>query len=122
MRRHLTIVLLFLLLAALVLAGNTGDGVVNGQSDANHFTVSMLFPDGSLVPFAEFREGRWLNPWPKPESPSEEEPNTFANLPKPWLAMGKRTSATWYYWSPVGEPDALKTDKVVKGNDHGQDT
>ena len=120
MRRHLTIVLLFLLLAALMLAGNTWCGVVDGQSDANHFTVSMLFPDGSLVPFAEFREGRWLNPWPKPESASDEEPNTVSNLPKPWFAQGKRPSSTWYYWSPDGEPHALKAGKVVKVNTHCQ--
>jgi hypothetical protein len=120
MRKRLTIVFLLLLLPALSLSGKTGGGVVNSQPDANHFTVSLLFPDGSLLPFAEYREGRWLNPWPRPDPSSDEEPNTVANLSKPWFAQGKRPSAAWYFWTPDGEPHALKAGKVVKVDTHCQ--
>jgi hypothetical protein len=120
MRKRLTIVFLFLLLPALSLHGKTGGGVVNSLPDANHFTVSLLFPDGSLLPFAEYREGRWLNPWPKPESASDEEPNTVADLPQSWFTQSKGPSATWYYWSPDGGSHALKAGKVVKVNTHCQ--
>lgn len=120
MRKRLTIVLLLLQLSTLSLASKTGSGVVNNQPDANHFTVSLLFPDGSLLPFAEYSEGRWLNPWPKPDSFSDEEPNTVADLSKPWFAQGKRPSVVWYFWTPDGEPHALKAGKVVKVNTHCQ--
>jgi hypothetical protein len=120
MRKHLTIVALLLLLPALSLAGKTGGGMVNSQPNANHFTVSLLFPDGSLLPFAEYSEGRWLNPWPKPDSFSDEEPNTVVNLSKPWFAQGKRPSATWYFWTPDGEPHVLKAGKVIKVDTHCQ--
>lgn len=119
MRKRLTIVFI-LLLPALSLAGKTRGGMPNGRPDATHFKVSLLFPDGSLLPFAEYGEGRWLNPWPKPESYSAEEPNTVVNLSKPWFAQDKRPSSVWYFWTPDGEPHALKAGKVMKVETHCQ--
>src|ERR1044071_476968 len=119
-RKRLTVAFILLLPAALLPAGETRGGMPNGRPDANHFAVSLLFKDGSLLPFAEYREGRWLNPWPKPASSSDEEPNTVANLSRPWFAEGKRPSAVWYFWTPDGEPHALKAGKVMKVDTHCQ--
>lgn len=120
MKRRVTIAFLSMLLPVLLLGADGGGGVIKSRAEANHFTVGLLFPDGSLIPFAEYREGRWLNPWPKPESSSGEEPNTIADLPKPWFTQGGKPSTNWYFWSPDGERHALKAGKVLKVSTHCQ--
>src|SRR4051794_25107093 len=78
MSKLLIIIILMLLVLAPV-SQSTGVLVANSQVNIDHFTISLVWPDGVLVPFAEYQEGKWLNPWPKPEVSLEEEPNTVAD-------------------------------------------
>src|SRR5882762_7515650 len=101
MSKLLTIIILLLPVLS-PFSNSTGAARINRQSSINHFTISLLWPDGVLVPFAEYNEGKWLNPWPKPELFSQDEPNTVADLSKPWFAQNKKPSPTWYFWSSDG--------------------
>jgi len=119
MSRHFVVILLLLVLS-VVAGNNAGAAVENRQTDVNDFTISLLWPDGVLVPFAEYHGGKWLNPWPKPELSSDDEPNTVADLSKPWFAQNKKPSPTWYFWSSDGALHVLKAGKIVKVDSHCQ--
>jgi hypothetical protein len=113
-----TIILMLLFLSPV--SHGTGALVVNSQAEIDHFTISLLWPDGVLVPFAEYQEGKWLNPWPKAEHSTEEEPNTIADLSKPWFAQNKKPSAKWYFWSSDGVLHVFKAAEIVKADSHCQ--
>ena len=90
------------------------------QIRADHFTASMLRSDAVLVPFAEYRNGHWKNPWAKPKDFSEEEPNTLADLPEPWFANGRLPSPVWHFVSQRGKAHLLNASKVVQVENHCQ--
>jgi hypothetical protein len=73
-----------------------------------------------LVPFAQYRDGRWKNPWAKPADSSEEEPNTLADLPEPWFAKGRLPSPLWHFFSRRGKAHLLNASKVVQVENHCQ--
>jgi hypothetical protein len=112
--------MVFVLLVFSLVVSNSGAVVVRSQTNSNHFTISLFWPDGVLVPFAEYQKGKWLNPWPKPEPSTEEEPNTIADLSKPWFAQNKKPSAMWYFWSSDGVLHVLKAAEIVKADSHCQ--
>jgi hypothetical protein len=84
---------------------------VMGQQAAG-VTIAVLRDDGTLVPFAQYQQGNWLNPWPKPEGYYSS--NTIADLPKPWFSQSKALKATWYSWSTKGGAKPLTTSNVVQ--------
>jgi hypothetical protein len=56
-------------------------------STADKFIIGVLRLDDVIVPFAQYRNGRWLNPWPRPDcycdEPNNDEPNSLTDQPKP---------------------------------------
>jgi len=90
------------------------------QIRADHFTASLLRSDAVLVPFAEYRNGRWKNPWAKPKDFSEEEPNTLADLPEPWFAKGQLPPPLWHFLSRRGKAHLLNASQVVQVENHCQ--
>src|SRR5260370_11778043 len=59
--------------------------------------VGVFRPDGVIVPFALYAQRRWTNPWhsPVPDAPPDE-PDTIADLPKPWYESFVKPAAEWY--------------------------
>jgi hypothetical protein len=112
----------FLLTLLLVLTGleNSGLPVTPPQITKDHFIASLITSDAVLVPFAQYRQGQWENPWPKSSDSSEKEPNTLASLPKPWFAEDRIPPAVWYFWPPRGKVHFLNASKIVEVQNHCQ--
>ena len=104
--------LIFLLVVALA--------APSSQIRTDHFTATLLRSDAVLVPFAEYRNGRWKNPWAKPKDFSEDEPNTLADLPEPWFAKGQLPSPLWHFLSRRGKAHLLNASQVVQVENHCQ--
>lgn len=116
----LFVVFLLTLLLALTELEDSGLSATSPQIRKDDFIASLITSDAVLVPFAQYRRGHWENPWPKPSDSTEEEPNTLANLPKPWFAEGRLPSPTWYFWSPRGKAHFLNASKIVEVQSHCQ--
>ena len=103
---------------------------VSAQHDgASPFLIGMLKGDGTLVPFAQFGNGGWWNPWPKPlhvvetiypEGPKAEEVlhHSLADLSEPWFTQCGNVPTSWFFWSSAGTPTTLTAVKVVKVEAH----
>jgi len=90
------------------------------QMETDRFAVSLMRSDGVLVPFAQYDHGRWENPWAKPSTFSADEPNSLADLPKPWFAEDRLPSPLWYFWSLRGKAHRLSASQVVEVPSHCQ--
>src|SRR5690242_4273833 len=112
----------FLLTLLLGLTGleNSGTSRTHPQVTKDHFIASLVTSDAVLVPFAQYRQGHWENPWPKSSDSSANEPNTLASLPKPWFAEGRIPPPVWYFWSPRGKAHFLNASKIVEVQSHCQ--
>jgi hypothetical protein len=112
----------FLLMLLLVFTGleDYGLSVTSPQIRKDDFIASLITSDAVLVPFAQYRQGHWENPWPKSSDASEKEPNTLASLPKPWFAEGRVPSPVWYFWSPRGKGHFLNASRIVEVESHCQ--
>src|SRR5690349_247733 len=111
--------ILLTLLLSLIAWGNTGSSVRPPQIRRDHFIASLLTSDAVLVPFARYGNGRWENPWPR-SNLSPEEPNTLADLPKPWFAEARVPSPVWFFWSPFGKAHLLNASRIVEVQSHCQ--
>jgi len=112
----------FLLTLLLVLTGleNSGLSVTHPQITKDHFIASLITSDAVLVPFAQYRQGHWENPWARSSDSSAKEPNTLASLAKPWFAEDRVPSPVWYFWSPRGKAHFLNASKIVEVQSHCQ--
>lgn len=98
------------------------------RDDASHFIVAILRADGTLVPFAQYGNGGWMNPWPKPRQTAEsiyaesteEIPHSLGDLPEPWFKQCGKVPKRWYFWSSAERRTVLTADKVVKVENHSQ--
>lgn len=85
------------------------------------FTVGILRQDGVIAPFAQYANRKWTNPWHSPQPGDQpDEPETIADLPKPWFQSFVKPSSEWYLWSPSGEPTTIKASNTVQGCSHCQ--
>jgi hypothetical protein len=101
-------------------AQNKSVGLGPPPTNPNHFTISLLRSDGVLIPFAEYAQKQWVNPWPKSADSSKDEPNTVADLSKPWFVRDGMNSSTWYFSSPGDGIHVLKASRIVKVQNHCQ--
>jgi hypothetical protein len=88
------------------------------NAGTGHFKVSILREDSVLIPFAEYRDGKWSAPLPKQEAYGSSE-NSLADLPEAWFVKDNEFSATWYFWPSDGPPKVLNASKIVKVVNHG---
>jgi hypothetical protein len=125
MNRIMISVLLALLL--LIAPYEVPENYVLAQRDRqNQFIVGILRADGILIPFAQYGNGGWSNPWPKPRSSSESIyventeviTNSLGDLPEPWFKQGGKVPRTWYFWSSTGALIVLKASRVVQVRAH----
>lgn len=96
---------------------------VKDQNPAG-FLVAVLRADGALVPFAQYGNGGFYNPWPKPQPcqgcTDEIYPHSLGGLPKPWFVQGGRMPRRWYFRSPNGALTVLKALKIAEVENHSQ--
>ena len=98
------------------------------QGDSSQFIAAILRGDGTLVPFAEYGNGGWFNPWPNPLQPAENIynedtkliPHSLGELPEPWFRHGGKIPETWYFWSLAPTPAVLNVSRVVQVDNHSQ--
>lgn len=121
-----------LLLTVLLLIPAGSQTIIKDQRQRNepsHFIAAILRADGTLVPFAQYGNGGWTNPWPRPRQPAgslysedkeELEPQSLGNLPEPWFKQCGKIPSRWYFWSTVTTPVVLKTSSVVQVENHSQ--
>jgi len=87
----------------------------------DRFIVGVLRPDGVIVPFAQYANRKWTNPWHSLQPGDQaEEPDTIADLPKPWFQSSLKPSSEWYLWSQSGELTMIKTSDPVQVCSHCQ--
>lgn len=119
--------------AVSLFALGAGFGVIQAylspkHDDSSQFIAAILRGDGTLVPFAQYGNGGWSNPWPKPhqsaESIYDEDtkliPHSLGELPEPWFRHCGKIPETWYFWSLAATPAVLNVSRVVQVDNHSQ--
>ncbi|MCA1616245.1 MAG: metal-dependent hydrolase [Acidobacteria bacterium] len=89
---------------------------------ARPITVAVIRPDGVIVPFAQFKDGGWSNPWPKgPDEPAAES-RSLPDAPADWFAPGGAHAPLWHYRSRTSGAGraVLHASAVVKVDNHCQ--
>lgn len=116
-------------LLALVAGDGVKEACASAQgTDTGQFMIGIIRADGSLVPFAQYGNGGWWNPWPQPRQPAqsiyaeraEVIPHSLGDLPEPWFKQCGKMPTTWYFWSSVGTLTTLRASKVVQVENHLQ--
>ena len=125
-----TLILTAALLVALVGSQEIDKRPVAAKRDEpRQFIVGILRADGTLIPFAQYTNGGWTNPWPRPREPpgsmyAEEMekviPHSLGDLPEPWFLQCGKTPAKWYFWASPDTPTVLKASEVLKVENHSQ--
>ncbi len=119
---------LLLLLGLLVSSASPGagragaPGQTRGARKLKPITVAVIRPDGVLIPFAQFKDGVWSNPWPKgPDEPAEES-RSLPDAPEDWFAPGGVHAPVWHYRSQTsgGGGSVLHASAAVKIDNHCQ--
>ena len=98
------------------------------HDESNHFIAGILRGDGTLVPFAQYGNGGWFNPWPNPRQPAESIydedtkliPHSLGELPEPWFRHCGKIPETWYFWSSMATPQVLNVSRLVQVDNHSQ--
>jgi len=115
--------ILLIAIALFILA--CGGFGTNAQPYAQHVAVKelrvgVLRADGALVPFAEYRNDLWWNPWPEP-APIDEygvAPKSLNGQPEPWFLRCGEQAASWYFWSPDDGRIVLRPQKLLEVENH----
>ena len=74
--------------------------------------IGLLRPDGITIPFAVYDEGRFSNPWKKPEAWGPKDPNSVTDLPAPWFSSFTSPTDTWFAWTNSGTASARSSAPV----------
>jgi hypothetical protein len=116
------LVALTLLAAALSNAGWVKHARVPAQtSRGDTLIVGVFRPDGVIVPFARYAKRKWTNPWHSPQPDAQpDEPDTIADLPKPWYESFVKPSVKWYLSPSTGDASTVRTSKNIQVCSHCQ--
>lgn len=98
------------------------------RDDESQFIAGILRGDGTLVPFAQYGNGGWYNPWPNPRGSAESVyaedteviPHSLGELPEPWFRQCGKIPETWYFWSLAATPAVLSVSRVMQVENHSQ--
>lgn len=126
--KRILITMTMSLLAFVVGAEKPGIHVLAQRTQESPFIVSLLRADGTLIPFAQYGNGGWWNPWPRPSptpgsiyvESTEIMPHSLGGLPEPWFRQCGQTPRTWYFWSPAGPLTVLRTSNLVQVRAHSE--
>lgn len=87
----------------------------------NPFIVGVFRPDGVIVPFARYANRKWSNPWRRPQPDRQpDEPDTIADLSKPWYESFVRSSGEWHVWLSPGGDQTVRISKSIQVCSHCQ--
>ena len=122
MKLMITICVVLVLVAFVAKYEVPENHVLANPDQESQFIVGILRADGMLIPFAQYCNGGWSNPWPPPHRYSESiygesaavKPHSLQDLPEPWFKQRGKVSRTWYFWSSAGALIVLKASKVLK--------
>ncbi len=85
--------------------------------------VGVVRTDGSIVPFAEYRNNIWWNPWPETTELDVDHsltPRSLARHPEPWFQTCYNSTSSWYFWPSADNRRLLLARKVVQVENHGE--
>ena len=107
--------LLFVATLSLLALGS-GFEVKKPQLTPNEtsFIAGIVRSDGNLVPFAQYGNGGWFNPWPSTQNLHS------LGLPEPWFVQCGNLPKTWYFWSDAATPAVLNASRLVQVDNHSQ--
>ncbi|HLA11806.1 MAG TPA: hypothetical protein VJ023_14565 [Pyrinomonadaceae bacterium] len=114
--------------SVVVAATKVSTWFVSAERDANiEFIIGILRADGTLLPFAQYGNGGWFNPWPKPADTQnvyadnrELIPHSLGDLREPWFKQCGKIPNTWYLWSTPETLMVLRASKLVQVENHSQ--
>ena len=87
----------------------------------NPFIVGIFRPDGIIVPFARYANRKWSNPWHQAQPDGQaEEPDTIADLSKPWYRSLVRPAGEWHLSLSPGGDQTVRTSKSLQVCSHCQ--
>src|SRR5215813_2314798 len=110
------------LLSMLAVSLVMGSADIPSQDkDHNQFTIGILRGDSVIIPIGEYRDGKWLARWPKPDGFGEDIDTSLADLPDAWFDRNRVLSTTWYYRPSNDVATLIKTSKKVKVQNHCQE-
>lgn len=83
--------------------------------DGGSFLVANIRSNGELVPWAEYRDGKWQIDIPPQNEPSEFVPDdrSLADRTSPWFE-GKGPLNKWYYSAPSGKMTLIKASETAR--------
>lgn len=120
MKRYLSpLSLLFLIFFIANLSVSSQFQIEGGTS--NRPLVGVVRSDGTIVPFAEYRNKIWWNPWPEI---TEFDPNngipskSLSRHPEPWFSACVNADCAWYFWPTSDTRRILSSRKVVQVENH----
>lgn len=67
------------------------------------FAVAIVRPDGAIVPFAAYDDGRWERAWPEADN-AIERAGTIDGTQSIWHKRGERVPRDWTVWPASGAP------------------
>jgi len=111
------ILIVTLLLLALVAGYSVDKAPLSAKDNSmSQFMVGILRADGTLVPFAQYGNGGWWNPWPKPRQVaesiyaerSEVLDHSLTDLSEPWFKQCGEIPISWFFWSSAGTSTELR--------------
>lgn len=90
--------------------------------EVNRLRIGVLRSDGTIVPFAEYGNKIWWNPWPEITETDENNgpnPKSLSGHPEPWFQTCVNTLRSWYFWRSSDNRRILLARKVVQVENHG---
>jgi hypothetical protein len=111
-----------LLAVALSSAGWIKHGCIPAQTGSDDsFIVGVFRSDGAIVPFARYANRTWTNPWHSPRPDAQpDEPDTIADLPKPWYESFVKPPAEWHLSLLSAGASAVRTSRNIQVCSHCQ--
>lgn len=118
-----------LLLGTILLVALLGGEAAAIREDTDQFIAGVVRADGTLVPFAQYSNGGWNNPWPGPRQPpasiydeerQEVVPHSLGDLPEPWFKQCGKIPKKWYFRTSPDSTRVLKASEVLKVENHSQ--
>jgi hypothetical protein len=75
----------------------------NPSAQSMRFAVAIVRPDGAIVPFAAYDDGRWERAWPEADN-AIERAGTIDGTKSIWRKRGQRVPRVWTVWPASGAP------------------
>lgn len=97
--------------------------ISSDEVESTSFLVAVVKGDSTLLPFAEYGNGGFYNPWPRINKPCpgctyEIGPHSLGGMPQPWFEQGGKAPHEWYFRLSNGSPAVLKPLKTIEVVNH----